>query len=261
MKLTNLAHADIMILSTFFTIRIAQHAVGNPILALFLTILIMIPLSICLQKFLINRVIDKGDEAPLLIMFGLSVVLQNAILLFFGSAAYRIPNQLAFTNVVRMPGFLTISAMSLTNFIVAAVVIGGLALLMAKTGFGRAIRAASSNTMAAELMGVNTKRMYIYAMCLTVTVTSIAGLLLGSTFAFTFYSGAQYLILAFGVVVIGGMGSLVGTFIGGMILGLGQLLGAYFIGFAFQLHTGYILLLVVLTLRPQGLLSKAVRKQ
>ena len=125
---------------------------------------------------------------------------------------------------------------------------------------GRAIRAASSNTKAAELMGVNTKRMYIYAMCLTVIVTSIAGLLVGSTFIFFNFTGTQYLIMAFGVVVIGGMGSLVGTFIGGIILGLAQLLGAHFLGITYQLISGYLALLIVLAIRPQGLLSKAVRK-
>jgi len=260
MKLTNLAHGDIMIMSAFLTTIIASQLTGNPILALIITIIIMIPFSILIQKFLINKVIDRGAEAPLLIMFGLSVVIQNAMFLIFGSQSHSIPSQLRFTNVISTQ-FLSVSAAHLVNFIVAAVVIVGLTLLMNKTAFGRAIRASASNTKAAELMGVNTKRMYIYAMCLTVVVTSIAGLLVGSTFVFFHYTGPSYLIIAFGVVVIGGMGSLMGTFIGGMILGLAQLLGATVFGFPFQDLTGYVVLLILLAIRPQGLLSKALRER
>ena len=259
MKLTNLAHGDIMIMTSFLTTIIAQQVTGDPILALLITIILMIPFSIFIQKFLINKVIDRGAEAPLLIMFGLSVAIQNALFLIFGPGSYVVPSALRGINALSTR-YLSVSAMHLVNFGVAVLVIGALALIMSRTPFGRAIRASSSNTKAAELMGVNTKRMYVYAMCLTVIVTSIAGLLVGSTFIFFNHTGPQYLIIAFGVVVIGGMGSLVGTFIGGMILGLSQLLGAAIFGFPYQDLSGYIVLLILLALRPQGLLSKAVRK-
>jgi len=259
MKLTNLAHGDLMILSSFLTVIIAQQVTGNPILALFITIIIMIPFGALIQKFLINKVIDKGANAPLLIMFGLSIAIQNALFLIFGSGSRVMDTDLIRRNIVSTSN-LTIPAQHLINFIVAVAVICVLALVMSKTPLGRAIRASSSNTMAAELMGINTKRMYIYAMSLTIIVTSIAGLLVASTFVFFHYTGTQYLIMAFGVVVIGGMGSLVGTLIGGIIMGLSQLLGSYFFGFVYQMHSGYLALLIVLTIRPQGLLSKAVRK-
>jgi branched-chain amino acid transport system permease protein len=102
--------------------------------------------------------------------------------------------------------------------------------------------------------------MYIYAMCLTMAATCVAGLLVGQTFVFYPSSGTQYLIIAFGVVVIGGMGSIFGTLIGGIILGLSQLLGANFLGTPYQILTGYVVMLIILTLRPQGLLSKKARK-
>jgi branched-chain amino acid transport system permease protein len=259
MKLTNLAHGDIMILSSFLTVLIAREFTGNPVLALLITIIIMIPFGILIQKFLINRVIDKGANAPLLIMFGLSVAIQNALFLIFGSGSNVIDTDLIRTNVISNQ-YMIASAQHIINFAVAVAVIVALSLIMAKTPLGRAIRASSSNLKAAELMGVNTKRMYIYAMALTITVTSIAGLLVGSTFVFFHYTGSQYLIMAFGVVVIGGMGSLAGTLIGGIIMGLAQMLGTYFFGFVYQMHSGYLALLIVLSIRPQGLLSKAVRK-
>ena len=258
MKLTNLAHSDIMVMSAFFTVYITRQFIASPVLALLITIIIMLPIGILIQKFLINKVIDQGTNAPLLVTFGLSVAIQNGLQIIFGSGAHGIDTELLRLNLISTP--IIVSAQYVINFIVAVVVIGGLALIMNKTSLGRAVRASSSNTKAAELMGVNTKRMYIYAMCLTMIVTSIAGMILSSSFVLFHYSGSQYLIIAFGVVVIGGMGSIIGTLIGGIIMGLAQLVGGYIFGNIYQLHCGFVALLIVLASRPQGLFSKAVRK-
>lgn len=132
---------------------------------------------------------------------------------------------------------------------------------MQKTNFGRAIRATSDDTMAAELMGVNTKLAYAAAMVICMGITAIAGTLVGSTFVFYPSSGTQYLIIAFGVVVIGGMGSLFGTLIGGIVLGVAQIVGGYVFGSGVQMLIAYIVLLVILALRPNGLFAaSAVRK-
>jgi branched-chain amino acid transport system permease protein len=109
-------------------------------------------------------------------------------------------------------------------------------------------------------MGINTSRTYMYTMALALATGSVGGLLVGQTFGFYSYSGMPYLIIAFGVVVIGGMGSIVGTFLGGIILGVSQLLGAYFFGPGLQNLVGYLTLLVLLTLRPHGLLGNMTRK-
>ena len=155
---------------------------------------------------------------------------------------------------------MSISGQYAVNFIVAVVLIVGLALLMDKTPLGRSIRAASSDTMAAELIGINTKSMYVWAMAITMGATAVAGMLVGQTYSFFPYTGTQFLIIAFGVVVIGGMGSIFGTLIGGAILGLAQMVAAYFLGTAYQTLAGYVILLILLTVRPQGLLSKKMRK-
>ena len=259
MRLTNIAHGDIMILSTFLTMFITQNLTGNPILALLITIVIMMLFAIGVQKFLINRVITKGAEPALLVTFGLSIIISNALFLGFGANTQTIASPLVSMNFIRTQ-YVSVSMMYMVSFIVAVVVIVVLSLIMSKTSFGRAIRAASSDTMMSELLGVNTKLMYVFAMMLTVVTASIAGMLVGMTFPFYPTTGTQYLIIAFGVVVIGGMGSLLGTLIGGIILGLAQLVGANFIGPTYQQLIGFIVLLVILAIRPQGLLSKAVRK-
>ena len=259
MKLTNIAHGDIMILGTFLTMFITQNLTGNPVTALLITIVIMMGFAVVVQKFLINNVITKGAEPALLVTFGLSIIISNALFQVFGANTRSIPSALVTTNLVRTEHF-SISMMYAASFIIAVATILVLTLVINKTSFGRAIRAASSDTLMSELLGVNTKHMYIYAMCLTVVTASIAGMLVGMTFPFYPTTGPQYLIIAFGVVVIGGMGSLVGTLLGGIILGLAQLVGATFLGATYQQLIGFLVLLVVLAIRPQGLLSKAVRR-
>ena len=259
MKLTNIAHGDIMILSTFLTMWITENLTNNAFLALPITIVLMLIFAFLVQKFLVNKVIVKGDEPALLVTFGLSIIISNGLFLMFGANTHKIAIPFAGTNLISTK-FVSISAMYAFSFIVAVVVIIALSLVINKSSMGRAIRATSSDTTVSELLGVNTKKMYIYAMGLTVITASIAGLLVGATFPFAPSTGSQYLIIAFGVVVIGGMGSLVGTLIGGMILGFAQLVGGDLIDPIYQQLIGYLVLLILLAIRPQGLLSKAIRK-
>jgi branched-chain amino acid transport system permease protein len=222
-------------------------------------VIIMMAIGFVVQNFLVNNVLDKGSEPALLVMFGVSIFLANFLLKIFGADNQSIPNKLASMNVVSTPA-LSVSAMYLFSFIVGVIVIAFLHLLMQRTNFGRSIRATSDDTMAAELMGVNTRRAYTMAMMIALGTAAIAGSLVGSTFVFYPSSGTQYLILAFGVVIIGGMGSLIGTLLGGIVLGVAQLLGGYFFGSGVQMLVAYIVLLVLLAVRPNGLLASAVRK-
>lgn len=259
MGLTNLAHGNLMILSSFIIMVISTQFVDSIIIALLITIVIMIIIGFLFQRFLVNAVIDKGDEPALLVTFGLSIIIQNALNLKFGADARSIRSAFATVNVVDTKYF-SISGAYLCNFIVAILVIIALTILLRRTYIGRAICSTSDNTKAAELMGVNTKLIFAVTMALAMITASIAGLLVGNTFVFYPYSGTQYLIIAFGVVVIGGMGSIFGTMLGGIILGLAQLLGAYFFGTGNQILSGYIIMLVLLTIRPFGLLGNAKRK-
>lgn len=254
MGLINLAHGDLIIVSTYISMVVALKYSGNIFIALLITLLVMIVVGFFCQSVLINRVVDKGAEPPLLITFGLSVILQNVLQLIFGADAKSIPTKLAAANVITTPWF-SISAIYLIDFVVSILVILSLHFIIMKTYFGRAIRATSGDVVASELVGLNTKRVYAVTMALAMVTASIAGILVGMTFTYYPTTGTEYLIIAFGVVVIGGMGSLVGTLLGGIILGLAQILGSYFFGMAYQLFFGYVVLLVILTFRPQGLFA------
>ena len=259
MGMTNIAHGDFMILGTFLCMVLATQFGGNVIPALLISMAIMGVFGFLIQSFVVNRVIDKGPEPTLLVTFGLSILIRNVLFLIFGANARVIPIAELKTTIVNTQWF-TIAGDYALNFIVAILVVVAVYLIIKKTSFGRAMRASSDNPAAAELMGVNTKRIYALAMGLTLVVACIAGLLIGQTFAFYTYTGTQYLIFAFGVVVIGGMGSITGTLIGGLVLGLAQLMGSAVFGTAYQLLSGYAVMLIILTLRPRGLLGNMTRK-
>ena len=258
-KVTNIAHGDLMITSTFITMVLTNYVFKNVFISILVSMVVMAILGIVIQKFLINTVIDSGSTAALLVMFGLSIALQNALELIFGVNNQTLATPFKGNNFISTP-LVSISWPYFINFVVALVLIVAVALLMKKTPIGRSIRAASSDTMAAELQGINTKTMYVWAMAITMIATTVAGALIGQTYSFFPATGTQYLLIAFGVVTIGGMGSIFGTLLGGVVLGLAQLIGAYFFGVSWQTLTGYLVLIVLLVIRPNGLLGNAMRK-
>ena len=259
MGMTNIAHGDFMILGTFLCMVLASEFGGNVLPALLISVVLMGAFGFLVQSFIVNRVIDKGAEPTLLVTFGLSIFIRNILFLIFGADARVLPIPALKTNIVSTRWF-SIAGDYALNFIAAILVVVIVYILIKKTALGRAMRASSDNPAAAELMGVNTKRIYALAMSLTLIVACIAGLLIGQTFAFYTYTGTNYLIFAFGVVVIGGMGSIMGTLLGGLVLGLAQLMGSAVFGTAFQVLSGYAVMLIILTLRPRGLLGNMTRK-
>ena len=254
-RLVNLAHGDLVILASYLSLVIMGLLKVNPLVSLVLVIPAMFFIGFLIQYNLINRVIGKGMDAPLLVAFGLSIILQNLLLLLFTPDARTLLTSIAVQSLP-IGDFLNIPLVYLVDFIGAVVTILLLAQFFKKTYLGKAIRAASDDEGAAQLMGINTKVIYSWAMAIAMATAAIAGVFVGMTFTFYPHTGPEYLIIAFGVVIIGGLGSLVGTFLGGLILGLAQILGAHFLGPGFQLLSGYIILLIVLALKPTGLFAK-----
>jgi len=140
--------------------------------------------------------------------------------------------------------------------VVGIVVMVALQQFLKRTYMGRAISAAAQDTRASKLMGVNTTRIYYFAFGIAMVSAAIAGLFLGMTFPFTPTSGTGFLTIAFGTVIIGGLGSMMGTFFGGIILGLIQTLSAYYFGANAQMLAVYVVILIILAFRPQGLFGR-----
>lgn len=255
MKQVNLAHGELIILSSYFSLIFLQLLDLHPLLTLFLVFPAMFIMGYLIQKLLFNRVLEKGMEPYLMISFGLSIILQNVMLLIFTPDARSLQTSLVIQSL-DVYGLFHVPVIYLVDFIGGLLMIGLLHLFMKKTYLGRAIRASADNLSGSKLMGINIRKVYAVAMGMAAVTASMSGVLIGMTFTFYPHSGTQYLIIAFGVVIIGGMGSLPGTFLGGLILGISQLVGAQFLGPGFQLLSGYLILLIILTVRPQGVLGK-----
>jgi branched-chain amino acid transport system permease protein len=254
MRLINLAHGDLVVLASYASYAVLTYLGINPILGLVITIPFMFLLGILIQKYLMSKAVTIGAEAPLIIAFGLSLVIQNANQILFS------PQSRGINTVYSQKGFQLLGRqfpmIYLLDFCVGILVMAGLHLFLKKTYMGRAINAAAQDTRASRLMGINTKRIYYYAFGIAMISAGIAGAFLGMTFPFTPTSGTTFLTIAFGTVIIGGLGSMMGTFLGGIILGLVQTLSAHFLGANAQMLTVYVIILVILAFRPQGLFGR-----
>lgn len=250
-KLTNLAHGEFIIMGAFGSTMLAQWLGIDPIITLIVTVPVMFIIGVVLQTVLINRVMLQGSEPALLVTFGLSIILKDAMLLIFTADAQHavVPYS---TATIKLGGSLYISVLDLIVFGISLIAILILTLFLRRTYMGRAIRATSDDTAAASLMGVSVKKTYAIALGIAMATAAVAGLAVGMKWTFYPSSGGDYLLIAFGVVVIGGMGSIPGTLVAGLVFGLAQVIG----GANYGTLISYILLIIMLAVRPQGLFSK-----
>ncbi len=250
-KLTNLAHGEFVIIGAYLSTILASALGVDPILTIIVTVPIMFLVGMGLQAGLINRVMKIGSEPALLVTFGLSIILADAMLLVFSADAQR-ANVPYNTASIKIANGLNISTLDLIVFGISLATIVVLSLFLKKTFLGRSIRATSDDLEAASLMGVNVNRTYAIAMGIAMATAAIAGMCVSMKWVFYPSSGGNYLLTAFGVVVIGGMGSIPGTLIAGLILGLAQVIG----GANYGQLIAYVLMVLFLAVRPQGLFNK-----
>jgi branched-chain amino acid transport system permease protein len=251
-RVVNLAHGDLTILGSFLSLTLITILGASPLVTLLIVVPAMYFVGYFIQGFLLNRVLGKEMEPPLLVAFGLSIILQNLLLLIYTPDAQSLMTILALKTIT-ITDYLSIPVIYLLNFLISMAVILVLYYFFQNTYMGRAIRAASDDMAAAQLVGIDTKNIYAKAMGIAMMTAGVAGVLIGMTFTFYPYTGPQYLIIAFGVIVIGGMGSIKGTIVGRLILAMSQLIGAQVFGPGYQLLCGYVVLLIVLAIRPQGI--------
>jgi branched-chain amino acid transport system permease protein len=255
MKLINVAHGDLVILAAYISFALLSAFGLDPIISLFIAVPVLFGVGYFIKKFLLNKAFKISMEAPLIIAFGVSIVLENAFQLRFSPMSRGLTTDYALNSFA--VGDVHIPLVYLLDFIVAIIVMLVIREFLRRTYVGKAINAASQDRIAANLMGINTNRIYAFAFALAMAISAIAGIFLGLTFPFTPSSGPSYLIIAFGVIVLGGMGNMLGTFLGGMIMGLAQTLGGYFFGATAQMLVAYVIVLVIMTVRPQGLFSRS----
>lgn len=254
MRLVNIAHGDLIVLAAYMGLTTSIALGVHPLLAMVLVIPVMALLGYGLQRFLLNHTLGHDILPPLLVTFGLSVIIQNALLEGYSADPQNMDAGALETASVSV-GPLALGVLPLLTFGIAVVVIACLQWTFYRTALGRAFRATSDNQDIAQLMGLNKAHVFGLAMALALAVTAVAGILLGIRTSFDPSIGGARLIFGFEAVIMGGLGNLWGTLVGGILLGVSQTIGAA-IDPGWQLLAGHITFLVVLALRPNGLFPR-----
>ncbi|MGE5262044.1 MAG: branched-chain amino acid ABC transporter permease [Acidobacteriota bacterium] len=254
MKVINVAHGDLVILGSYMAFTAITAWKLNPLLWLLPSLPLFFVLGILIEKYLLNRAVRMSADAALIIAFGIALIVQNADQIIWTPQTRALTTDYSMNSY--QVGDIYIPLVYILDFVAALLVVVAVHQFLQRTYLGQAITAASQDRQTAELMGINPSRVYQIAFGIAMALAAIGGIFFGLTFSFSPTSGTAILIIAFGVIILGGLGSMVGTFIGGMIFGLSQTLGGYFGGPTGQLLIPFLMVLVVLTIRPQGLFGR-----
>src|SRR6185437_15876201 len=255
MRLVNIAHGDFIVLAAYVGMVAVQSTGLSPFLSLVIVVPVMFLVGYALQRGLLNKTLSGGLLPPLLVTFGISVIIQNGLLEQFGAYTHRLQQGAIETANAQLPGGISIGVYPLLVFVVAILAIASLQLLFYRTGLGRAFRAVSDDADTAELMGIDNRKLYAVALGIAMIFTAIAGVLFAIRTNFDPAAGPIRLILAFEAVIIGGLGSMWGTLIGGIVLGIAQAVGAA-LSPTWQILAGHLAFLVILIIRPSGLFPR-----
>jgi branched-chain amino acid transport system permease protein len=248
MKIINLAHGSLAILAAFMLWMIAEQLGYDPFLALIAVVPAMACLGWLLQRAVLERSARSGELVPILSTFGLAIVLENALFEYFGADTRSLApyvGSLSYDSF-DIGGGLYVGELAVLTFVVALLLLGGLQLFLTYTPLGCAIRATAEDPDTVELVGVNSRFVNAVAAAIALVTVGLAGLFLGLRSSFDPYVGSMQLIFAFEAAVIGGAGSLWGTLVGGIVLGIAQTFGAHVHpqGFLLAGHGVFLLVLV-----------------
>jgi branched-chain amino acid transport system permease protein len=253
MRLTNTAQGDFIVLAAFGAIAAAA------VMPFSLAALLLLPLSFAfgyaLQRWVLNGTLGKDPLPSLVVTFGLSIVIQNALLELFSADPRSLDAGGLNTRSLALGEGFAVGVLPLMIFATALLATFGLQQLFTRTALGRAFRAVSDDREIAELMGLDAKRVYALATGIACVVIAVAGLFQGMRTTVSPSDGPLLLLFAFEAVIIGGMGSFWGTFVGAMVLGLTQQIG-FRIDPGWGIWAGHLMFLAVLVVRPQGLFPK-----
>ncbi|NML27288.1 branched-chain amino acid ABC transporter permease [Zoogloea dura] len=255
MRLTNIAQGDLIVAGGFAAISIAPLVGGHFVVAG----LVLLPLAFAvgygLQRLVLNRTLGKDPLPSLVVTFGLSIVIQNLLLEVYSASPRSLEAGALSTGSIQLGEELFVGTLPLLILGVALAATLGLQLLFSLTPLGRAFRAVSDDREVAELMGVRSANVYAIATALATALIALAGLFQSLRTTVSPADGPLLLLFAFESVIIGGMGSFWGTFVGAMVLGVSQQVGFRFDP-GWGVWFGHLVFLAVLIVRPNGLFPK-----
>jgi len=257
MRLVNIVHGEFLVLAAYLNFSIASALGLDPLLAVLLIAPVMFLIGYVIQRWVLNPLMHRGGEPPLLAAFGLSIIAQNVMLLIWGADARTLTTSYSNLGVslfgVRVP------LMYLIAFVLAIILIAAVQLFISQSYLGKAIRAATQDPSTAQVMGINPRTIYTFTYGIGAAIATLGGTLIGLIFSFTPASGLTWLLKGFVVVVMGGMGSIVGILAAGGILGIAEGIGGAIVGTGYRDMIGFLIFLIVLVFWPRGLFGKIGR--
>ncbi|CAM4082868.1 branched-chain amino acid ABC transporter permease [Bordetella muralis] len=259
MRTINFAHGDFVVLGMYFAVTLNYAFGWDPYLTLIPAIPLGFLVGALIQKAILTRVIDAKPETMMLATLGLSLVIANLLLLAFGGEPKSV--NVPYSSSTLTLGPINISVVLLFAGLATLAVIVALYLLLNKTEVGRAIKATAENRLGAELIGINTKRIQAIVFGLGMALAVTAGVsLIPLLFASPVTTGALFTLKAFVVTVLGGLGNIGAAIIGGVLLGIVEVMGASYLDSAYRDAYGLLAFVVVLLVKPEGLFGKSVKR-
>jgi len=253
LRLVNLAHGEFLVIGAYAGFYLLATTGIDPLLGLPLIAAAMALAAAPLYRYLVEPLMGRGDEAPMMTMFGLSIVLQNLCTAAFSADTRSI--ETAYSARALNVGPVTVGLVYVIGFAISVCIVGLTHLLVSRTAFGRDLRASAQDPAAAAIVGVNVSRVRMLTFALGAACAGAGGTLSGLIYSFTPASGAAFLLNSFAVVVLGGLGSVLGTLLAGIAVGVLQSLGGVFLGDGYRDLVALVLFLAALIIRPQGFVA------
>ena len=254
MRVVNFAHGDMMVWGMYLALLLSTRAGVDPYLGFVVCAAALFVVGFVVQRGLVDRIVDAPHEMQILLMLGVALVLENAALVAFGPEPVRVRSPLTQSTLWLGPVFVDVGR--LVTFLVAILLTGLLALFLFRTDLGRTIRAASDNLYGARVIGADVRRVYAVAFGVGAACVGAAGALTAPLLPFQPAMGLSASVTSFNIVIIGGMGSLLGAFLGGLLVSVAESLGAVFLKPSLKELVSFSLLIAILLLRPAGLFGR-----
>jgi branched-chain amino acid transport system permease protein len=254
MKVINFAHGSLIMLGMYTAYWSVALLHVNPYLCIPIAFAVLFVIGACFQKFLINPILDAPEHNQLLLTLGVSLFMEN-FAVFLWSPDYRVMKT-SYAGINFYFGDVSISLVRLLAFGFAMFLSAIIYLMLAKTDLGKAIRAASEEPRGALLMGINIRRIYLITFGIGAACAGVSGAAITPFIPVYPYVGWLFVITAFVVVVLGGMGNILGAFVGGLIIGLADSLGAMFLPGAMKSIISFTIFILILLFKPTGLFGR-----
>jgi branched-chain amino acid transport system permease protein len=253
MRVINFAHGDMMVWGMYLTLWLFTTLGMDPYLSVLVTGTAVFLLGVAVQRGLVDRIVHAPHEMQILLMMGVALVLENSALMIWGPDPRRV--NVPYGLATFWLGSIVFDVPRLVTFSLALILAVCLYLFLRRTDLGRMIRAASDNQTGALLAGTDIPKVFSLAFGIGAACVGAAGSLMTPLLPFTPSSGILFTVTSFNIVIIGGMGNLLGAFVGGLLVGVSESVGAVLLVPSLKEIVGFALLVLILLFRPQGLLG------